>query len=70
MLGLIYLTAFVSFGVQAQGLVGVRGILPFGEYMRAVREAVHAGAYWNVPTLLWLVPTDTAMKALWLTGCL
>ncbi len=27
-------------------------------------------AYWNIPTLLWLYPSDAAMKALWLTGCL
>ena len=70
LLGLVYLTAFVSFGVQAQGLLGVRGILPFGEYLKAVRESLHTGAYWNVPSLLWLIPSDTAMKALWLTGAL
>jgi hypothetical protein len=70
MLGLVYFVAFVSFGTQAPGLIGRRGILPFGEYLHAAREALHASAYWNVPTLLWLVPTDTAMKALWLTGCL
>lgn len=70
LLGLVYLTAFVSFGVQAPGLIGRRGILPFGEYLHAAREALGAAAYWNVPTLLWLVPTDTAIKALWLTGCL
>jgi hypothetical protein len=70
LLGLVYFVAFVSFGVQSQGLLGRRGILPFGEFLPAVKEALHASAYWNVPTLLWLAPTDTAMKALWLTGCL
>jgi len=70
LLGLVYLVAFVSFGTQAQGLIGRQGILPFGEFLRGVREALHASAYWNVPTLLWLHPSDTAMKALWLTGCL
>jgi lipase maturation factor 1 len=70
LLGLVYLAAFVSFGVQAQGLLGARGILPFGEYLKAVREALHSGAYWNVPSLLWLVPSDAAMRAVWLTGCL
>ena len=70
LLGLVYLTAFVSFGVQAPGLLGKRGILPFGEYLQAAREALGAAAYRNVPTLLWIVPTDTAMTALWLAGCL
>ena len=69
-LGLIYFVAFVSFGTQAAGLVGTRGILPFGEYLRAVRDAWGSAAYWNVPTVLWLHPTDMALKAVWLTGCL
>jgi lipase maturation factor 1 len=69
-LGLIYLVAFVSFGVQALGLIGSRGILPFGEYLQVAREGGGAGAYWNVPTLLWLLPTDTALKGVWLAGCL
>jgi hypothetical protein len=68
-LGLIYLVSFLSFGVQASGLLGRRGILPFGEYLRAARDSLGAAAYWNVPTLLWLHPTDTAMHTLWLAGC-
>jgi hypothetical protein len=70
LLGGVYFLAFVSFGVQAQGLIGAHGILPFGEYLKAVKEALHGAAYWNVPTLLWILPSDTALKALWLTGCL
>jgi hypothetical protein len=70
LLGAVYFVAFVSFGIQAQGLLGARGILPYREYLTAVREALHASAYWNAPTLLWVWPTDTAMSALWLTGCL
>ena len=34
--GLIYLSAFVSFGVQAQGLIGSHGILPLAELVDAV----------------------------------
>ena len=70
LLGLVYFVAFVSFGIQAQGLVGVHGILPFEDYLKAVKEALHSAAYWNVPTLLWMFPNDSAMLALWLTGCL
>jgi len=69
-LGLIYFVAFVSFGTQASGLIGARGILPFDEYLRAARATWGVAAYWNVPTVLWLYPTGTALKALWLTGAL
>ena len=70
LLGLVYFSAFVSFGIQSQGLIGRRGVLPFGEFLTAAREALHVSAYWEIPTLLWLLPYDAAMKALWLTGCL
>jgi hypothetical protein len=70
LLGLVYFVAFISFGIQAQGLLGAHGILPFQEYLKAAKDALHGAAYWNVPTLLWILPNDTAMKALWLTGCL
>ena len=70
LLGLIYFVAFLSFGIQASGLIGRRGILPFGEYLQAARAALGSAAYWNVPTVLWLHPTDAALKAVWLTGCL
>jgi len=68
-LGLVYLVSFLSFGVQSAGLLGARGILPFGDYLKAARDSLGAAAYWNVPTVLWLYPTDTAMHAVWLAGC-
>jgi len=70
LLGLVYFVAFLSFGIQARGLLGTHGILPFEEYLKAARSIMHVSAYWNIPTLLWLLPNDSAMKALWLTGCL
>ena len=36
LLGLIYLSAFVSFAVQAQGLIGSHGILPLAEFVDSV----------------------------------
>ena len=42
--GLIYLSAFVSFGVQAQGLIGSHGILPLAELVDAVGSRVGVGA--------------------------
>ena len=67
-LGAIYLMAFASFGVQAAGLIGSHGILPLGDYLRAVHEYFGRGAYWNVPTLFWLSRTDGFIKADWISG--
>jgi lipase maturation factor 1 len=69
-LGCVYAIAFVSFGVQAMGLIGSRGILPAGEYLRAAREAAGAAAYWDVPSLLWLNASDPALHAAWILGAL
>ena len=67
-LGFVYFVAFVSFGVQAPGLVGSRGILPFGEYLNAVRGSLGSAAWRSVPTVLWLRPTDGALRAVWMAG--
>src|SRR5205085_4799594 len=37
-LGIIYLIAFVSFGVQASGLIGSHGIYPVAQTIEAVRR--------------------------------
>jgi predicted DCC family thiol-disulfide oxidoreductase YuxK len=36
LMGLIYLSAFVSFGVQALGLIGSHGILPVAELVKVI----------------------------------
>jgi Lipase maturation factor len=68
LIGIVYLIAFTSFGVQAMGLVGSHGILPFGEYLPAVRQQLGGSAYWNAPTLLWLSMTDSALRLVWIAG--
>src|SRR5450755_1806178 len=68
LLGAIYLIAFASFGVQAAGLVGSRGILPVAEFLPAVRQYLGASAYWSVPSLLWFSASDAFLKALWIVG--
>jgi len=70
LLGSVYLIAFTSFGIQAMGLVGSRGILPVGDYLKAVREALGGAAYWNAPTVLWLNSGDGALRAVWIAGAL
>ncbi|HVO80849.1 MAG TPA: lipase maturation factor family protein [Terriglobales bacterium] len=67
-LGAIYLMAFVSFGVQAAGLVGSHGILPAGEFLSAVRDSLGTSAYWNVPTVLWLSGSDAFLRGVWIAG--
>jgi len=62
LLGLIYLVAFLSFGVQIQGLIGTDGILPAGRFLEMVgQRAEHP--FWVVPTLFWINSSD-----LWLQG--
>ncbi|HTT64884.1 MAG TPA: lipase maturation factor family protein [Bryobacteraceae bacterium] len=67
-LGAIYLIAFVSFGVQAGGLIGSHGILPAANYLRAMREAMGASAFWYAPTVFWASSGDLALRAAWIAG--
>jgi hypothetical protein len=70
-LGLVYLVAFVSYWVQADGLIGRNGILPFAEWMNAIRPQVELVGYRKLPTLLWLHPSDAFLHLLFAlgTGC-
>lgn len=61
LLAIVYLVAFVSWGVQWPGLIGNDGILPVGDFFYAVDQQLGAEKYWIVPSLLWLSPTDTAV---------
>lgn len=62
LLGVIYLIAFASLGVQVLGLVGSRGILPASEFLPRVQENLGSAAYWKLPTLGWLGASDTALQ--------
>lgn len=68
LLGLIYLIAFLSFGVQARGLIGSHGISPVADFLRAARDYFASARFWNVPTLLWLNSSDGMLRAIWLAG--
>jgi predicted DCC family thiol-disulfide oxidoreductase YuxK len=70
LLGLCYLAAFLSFRVQADGLVGVRGILPIGAFLDWVRAQTGSERYWLVPTLCWLSSGNAALHALCAGGVL
>lgn len=64
LLGLVYLIAFVSFGAQAEGLLGPNGILPVGEFVPHVREALGADACWQWPSLVLIGDSYVAMTVL------
>ncbi len=62
-IGLIYLAAFVSFGVQALGLIGSHGILPLPEFVNAIRSQLGIERYWRFPMVFWLDSSDFAIQA-------
>ena len=61
--GVIYLSAFVSFGVQAQGLIGSHGILPLGELVDAIGARLGAQRLWLVPMVFWWSASDFTIQA-------
>ncbi len=67
-LGIVYLIAFVSFGVQGGGLIGSQGILPLTNYLHGMRDAMGARAFWYVPTVFWLNSSDIALRIAWVAG--
>ncbi len=69
-LAFIYAIAFVSFGVQADGLIGARGILPVASFLEFAHLQLGGPAYWQVPTLLWFVHSDFAIQAMCWAGAL
>ena len=67
-LGLIYFSAFYSLLFQIKGLIGPNGLLPAGDYLRAVAATFHGGARFRfAPTLLWFSTSNHALMFLcWL----
>jgi len=61
--GLIYLAAFVSFGVQATGLIGSHGILPLAQFVDAVAGQVGPERFFLMPMLFWWNASDLAIQA-------
>ncbi|MEO7949430.1 MAG: lipase maturation factor family protein [Chthoniobacterales bacterium] len=54
MLGAIYLIAFLSFWVQADGLIGARGIMPLPQFLADAHAQLGSQSYQLLPTLCWL----------------
>jgi lipase maturation factor 1 len=73
LLGFIYFCAFISLVVQIHGLIGSRGILPAGDYLKLLEENSGRFAYFGCPTLLWAVGEghlDLALSVLTIGGSL
>jgi predicted DCC family thiol-disulfide oxidoreductase YuxK len=66
--GLIYLSAFVSFGVQAQGLIGSHGILPLARMVDTVAGRVGPERFFQMPMVFWLNAGDAAIQAVCWAG--
>jgi predicted DCC family thiol-disulfide oxidoreductase YuxK len=66
--GLIYLSAFVSFAVQAQGLIGSRGILPLADLVDAVASHYGSERFFLIPMVFWLDASDFAIQAVCWAG--
>ncbi len=68
LLGLVYLSAFVSFAVQAQGLIGSHGILPVAEMVDDLAGRLGPQRFFLAPMVFWLNDSDVAIQAVGWAG--
>ena len=68
--GLIYLAAFLSFAVQAQGLIGSHGIVPLAELTDAVAASAGRERFWLMPMVFWWSSSDLAIRVVCWGGVL
>jgi hypothetical protein len=68
LLAFVYLVAFVSLNDQLDPLLGSRGLLPVGHFLRLLHTRLGAKAYWRAPSLLWLGHSDATMHVLCFVG--
>jgi hypothetical protein len=63
-LGLIFFSAFYSLAREGHGLIGERGILPAGPYLRQLTEELPGiTRLWYAPSIFWLRSSDGALTA-------
>jgi predicted DCC family thiol-disulfide oxidoreductase YuxK len=67
--GLIYLSAFASFAVQARGLIGSHGILPLSKLVDVVARNAGAERFFLMPMVFWWNASDLAIQAVCWAGC-
>jgi predicted DCC family thiol-disulfide oxidoreductase YuxK len=66
--GLVYLSAFISFGVQAQGLIGSHGILPLAQLVDSIASRVGPERFFLMPMVFWWNASDFAIQAVCWAG--
>jgi len=66
--GLIYLSAYISFAVQAQGLIGSHGILPLADLVNSMRAQVGPERFYYMPMVFWWSASDLAIRTACWTG--
>lgn len=69
LLGFTFAVAFLSFGVQAAGLLGENGIQPLSRLVEW-EQLEAAGAFLDMPTLFWFGQSDGLIGLVWITGAL
>ena len=67
-LGIVYLIAFVSVWVQADGLFGDQGILPVQDFLDGVRQNNPSNYYQRCPTVFWFGCSNTAIHLVCAAG--
>jgi lipase maturation factor 1 len=67
-LGIVYLIAFSSLGVQIRGLIGHDGILPADQIMASAHALTGLKRFWLLPTLAWAGTSDGFLQALCIAG--
>jgi predicted DCC family thiol-disulfide oxidoreductase YuxK len=68
--GLIYLAAFLSFAVQAQGVIGSHGIMPLAELTDAAAAGAGRARLWLMPMVFWWSSSDIAIQMVCWAGVL
>ena len=73
LIGVVSLIAFISYWVQADGLIGEHGILPYTEFLQNVdrhwqENDTGISKFWLFPTLLWLNQSTGALTVLFIVG--
>jgi predicted DCC family thiol-disulfide oxidoreductase YuxK len=66
--GLIYLSAFISFGVQALGLIGSHGILPLSAMLDTIYNRIGPDGFFELPMVFWLNASDFMIQAVCWAG--
>lgn len=67
-LALSHLAAFVSYWLQADGLIGPKGVLPAREFLEAARQQIGPAAWLEAPSLCWIFGAGASIAVLCAVG--